>query len=150
MNKGVIAAVIVLLVVVSAVGYYEYSGYQQAVVQTSVVTGTITSIQAASAGTAGAVPGQAGGGALGQAGGAGVKGPITGSEFVTISIGSVSFTQVLPCTTAPYRDGVTVRVADQLLRSGQHQYVADIACRGGVSPFASLHINQTSSSSTQG
>ena len=34
---------------------------------------------------------------------------------------------------------MTVQVADQLLRSGAHQYAPDVSCKGAVSPFKALY-----------
>jgi len=123
MNRRVIASIVFAVVGVSVVGYYESSRYEGNVVQTSVVTGKITGVQ--STGAAG-----------------------NGLSIVTVSVGSASFTQPMSCGTVPYYVGETVLVADQLLRSGQHQYSSDVACNGGVSPYQSLISAQTVSSST--
>jgi hypothetical protein len=137
MNKKVIASIVLVIVVVSVLGLYEFSVYEQGVVQTSVVMGTVTSVQASGP--------QAAGGLFAAAGAK--KAASSGVSIITITVGSVSFTQVLGCGTLPAYNGETVQVADQLLRSGQHQYLPDIACKGSVSPFKSLHITSTSSTS---
>ncbi len=129
MKMNVVVSVILVLVIISAVGYYEYSMYEQTVVQTTVVMGKITGIQSS------AIP-------------KGANGATTGATYVTVSAGSASFSQLISCVTFPYYVGMSVQVADQLLRSGQHQYFADIACKGSVSPFKNLQLTQTSSSST--
>jgi hypothetical protein len=129
MNKKAILAVFVVVVIVGAVGYYEYTGYEQQVVQTTVVMGKITGIQSSG------IP-------------KGANGATTGATYVTIAVGSDSFSQLISCVTFPFFVGQSVQVADQLLRSGQHQYYPDIACRGQVSAFKSLHISQTSTTTT--
>jgi len=147
MNKRVIASVVLAIVILS-VGYYGFSGYEQGVVQTSVVTGMVTGVQS-TGGTIGPGVAQQNGNlaniAAAQAGGGGEY----GLSYLTISVGSESFTQTLRCGVSPYYGGETVQVADQLLRNGQHRYFPDTACSGAVSPFQSLHLSQTNSSSTQ-
>ena len=138
MNKRVAAVIVVAIVLVSLVGYYEYSTYERAVVQTSIVNGDIKGIETTSGG----------GGGL-AIGGGGAKGASTsGISLVTVSVGSTSFTQVLACISPTLSSGGKVQVADQLLRDGQHKYIANIACPGSAHPFDSLHITQTSSSSS--
>jgi hypothetical protein len=138
MNKRVTAVIVVVIVLVSLIGYYEYSSYERVVVQTSIVTGDIKGIQTTSGG----------GGGL-AIGGGGAKGASTsGISLVTVAVGSTSFTQVLACISPTLSSGQKVPVADQLLRNGQHQYVANIACPGSAHPFTSMHITQTSSSSS--
>ena len=100
---------VVAVLVVSIVGYYEYSGYESVVVSTSVVMGKITNDQASGAGL------PAGGGGLGGVFGGGGQKPAStstrvststtsksttsttatasGLTFLTISVGSDSFTQ---------------------------------------------------------
>jgi hypothetical protein len=133
MKKRVIASVVVVALVVASIGYYEYSSYESAVLQTSVVMGNIKNI----VGTAIPTP---------------TPGVTTtsGSALVTISIGSVSFDQIVPCSPVKgYNIGDKIQVADQLLRSGQHQYSPDIACKGSMSPFRTIYPHGfTSSNST--
>jgi hypothetical protein len=137
MNKKVSAVIVVVIVLVSLVGYYEYSSYERSVVQTSVVNGNIKGIETTSGG---------GGFAIG---GGGAKGASTsGISLVTVSVGPASFTQVLACISPTLSSGEKVQVADQLLRNGQHKYVANIACPGSTYPFNSMHITQTSSASS--
>jgi hypothetical protein len=137
-NKRVAAVLVVVIVLVSLAGYYEYSSYERAVVQTSIVNGDIKGIETSSGG----------GGGL-AIGGGGAKGATTsGISLVTVSVGSTSFTQVLACISPTLTSGEKVQVADQLLRNGQHEYIANIACPGNTYPFKSMHITQTSSSSS--
>ena len=136
--------VVIVLVVVGTAGFYVIPSYEQQVVSTTVVSGKITGINASIPAVA-AVPGVAQGGAIPALGPKPTTGAIT---YVTISVSSGSFTQILACATSPYYSGQTVRVADQTLRNGQHQYVPDVACKGEVSPFRSLQITTTTSSST--
>jgi hypothetical protein len=141
-NKKVLIPVILVVIIAGAAGYYLYTNYEQAVVQTSVVTGKITAVQAQGNAIG---PGNAMQG--GNPGGLGGGAKSSGLTYVTITVGSTSFIESLPCTTAPYATGQSVQVADQLLRSGQHVYSPDVACRGAISAFKSLHIT-TSRSST--
>jgi hypothetical protein len=132
MNRRVLISVVVVALVVASVGYYEYSSYEQTVLQTSVVTGKISNIQ----GTPIPLPTPG-------------KSATGGASLVTVSIGSISFVQIMPCS--PVKGafvGETVQVADQLLRSGQHQYAPDIACSGSASPFRSVYPHGAPSSST--
>jgi hypothetical protein len=126
MNKRVVALVVVVTLVAASISYYEYSSYESTVLQTTVVMGVITNI-------AGSLPSSPGSTA------------VSGESLVTISIGSDSFQRIVPCSPLPigYNIGTTIQVADQLLRSGQHQYYPDIACKGGASPFNSAlpHID---------
>jgi hypothetical protein len=132
MKGRIVASVVVVALVVASVGYYEYSSYEGTVLSTTVVTGKITNMQ----GTPIPTPSP---GTTTQ----------SGATLVTISVGSDSFTQIVPCSPVRgYTFGQTLKVADQILRSGEHQYVPDIACRGSQSPFASLHLSTTTSSST--
>ena len=168
MKKKVIGSLVVVILVVSVVGYYEYTGYESVVVSTSVVTGKITNDQASGAG----MPGGAGGigGIVGGIGGGAPKPATTtttrpststtsrsttstasGLSFITITVGTDSFTQILSCGTNAYYAGMSVQVADQLLRSGGHQYAADVACKGQVSAFKVLYphgYTATTSTST--
>ena len=140
-RRKIVVSIVIVVILVAAVGFV-YPSYEQQVVSTTVVTGKISSVNAST--PAGPVPGVAPGAvpALGAA-------PSTGAiTYVTISVPSGSFTQILACGTSSYYAGQTVHVADQLLRSGQHQYVPDIACKGSVSAFKSLQITSTSTSST--
>jgi hypothetical protein len=122
-------AVVVVVIIALSIGYYEYSGYEQTVISTTVVTGKITGLQSS------AIP-------------KGANGATTGATYVTIKVGNSTFNQLISCVTFPYFQGMTVTVADQLLRSGQHQYAPDIACKGQVSAFKSLHLSSTTTSST--
>lgn len=130
-KKAVIGLVLVGVIAVAALGYVGFNYYEGAVVQTSVVSGKVTAVSSSSA----------------QAPG---SGPVPNISRVTVAVGSGSFDVVLSCSPAPYRVGQTVQVADQLTRGGQHQYSADVACRGDVSAFRSIYPSQaTSTSSTQ-
>ncbi|MDA4118612.1 MAG: hypothetical protein OK455_09740 [Thaumarchaeota archaeon] len=129
MKKSILASIVLVVVVVSIIGYYEYSTSEGGVVQTTVVSGKITSLQSS------AIP-------------AGANGATSGATYVTITVGSTSFSQLISCVTFPYFVGMTIQVADQTLRSGQHHYSPDIACKGSVSPFKSLHLSQTTSTVT--
>jgi len=139
-------------VAVSVVGSYEYSTYEGAVVKTTVVSGKITNYQVTNSAGGGAV---IGGGLAGAAGGQpgavkvganGVKTTSTaGSALITIQVGSTSFSIIIGCISSPYYAGMTIQVADELLRSGSHQYVPNIACKGSVLPFTSMHINNSTS-----
>jgi hypothetical protein len=144
LRKKVIIPV-VLAVIIGVAGYYEISLYEQGVVQTSVVTGKITQVQLPTSG-----PGAGAAKEIGNPGAIGVAaagGGNYGLTYVTISVPSGSFTQTFSCSVLAYSVGQTVKVADQLLRSGQHVYSPDVACRGTVSAFQSLHITNTTSSS---
>lgn len=148
MKKRIIASIVVAALVVGVLAYYEYSSYEGAVLQTTVVSGKITGIEASGPG-GGGVPAPAPGGAVAGAPAGGAKTTSAGGvSFVTISVPGDSFTQELGCGTLPYFSGQTVQVADQLLRSGQHQYAPDIACKGDTSQFKSLHLTSTSTSTT--
>ncbi len=143
-KKFIVSALVVIVLLVSA--YYAVSAYGESVVQTTVVTGTITTIQLPSS-TPGAAP------AAGNLGGpAPLPVPALGGSstltYVVISVGSTSITQVLPCTSVHYAVGQTVKVADQQLRDGQHRYFPDVACRGQPSPFQSVNVSQTTNSSS--
>jgi len=130
MKKRVIVSLVVVSLVVGSIGFYEYSAFAQTPVQTTVVTGKITGIQSSG------IP-------------KGANGATTGASYFTISPdNSTSFSYLLPCVTFPYYSGMSVKVADQLLSSGAHQYLPDIACKGSVSVFKALHLTQTSTSST--
>ena len=129
MKKKVVVSLVVVAIVVGSIGYYEISAFGQTPVQTTVLTGKITGIQSSG------IP-------------KGANGATTGATYFTISLNSTSFSYLLPCVTFPYYSGMSVQVADQLLSNGQHQYLPDIACKGSVSPFKSLHLTQTSTSST--
>jgi hypothetical protein len=143
MKKKMIASIVVAALVVGILAYYEYSSYEGVVVQTTVVSGKITGIEASGPG-GGGVPSPAPGGAVAGAPAGGAKTTSAGGvSFITISVPGDSFTQELGCGTLPYFSGQTVQVADQLLQNGQHQYVADIACKGDVSAFKSLHLTST-------
>jgi hypothetical protein len=143
-RKFIVSALVVIVLLVSA--YYAVSAYEGSVVQTTVVTGTITTIQLPSS-APGAAP------AAGNLGGpAPLPVPAVGGSstltYVVISVGSASITQVLPCSSVHYTVGQTVKVADQQLRDGQHRYFPDVACRGQASPFQSVKVSQTTSSSS--
>ncbi len=129
MRKRVIASIVVVALLVVSIGYYEFSVYEQTPIQTTVVMGKIAGFQSS------AIP-------------KGANGATSGATFVTIKLNSTSFAQLIPCVTFPYYQGMSVQVADQTLRNGQHQYFPDVACKGGVSPFKSLHLTSTSSSTT--
>jgi hypothetical protein len=129
MKKRVLVSAVVVAMVFGSIGYYGYSAYGSTVVQTTVVTGKITGVQSSG------IP-------------KGANGATTGASYFTISINSTSFSYLLPCVTFPYYSGMSVKVADQLMQSGQHQYLPDMACKGSVSAFKSLHLTTTSSSST--
>jgi hypothetical protein len=146
MKKSIIGLIVFVLVVVAVIGYYEVSSQKGTLVSTNVVTGKITAVLVSGAPAGPGVPGVT------------LKTSTSskaGVTLVTISTPSGSFTQILQCGTAPYYDGETVQVADQLFSSGQHQYSPDIACTGGVSPFKVLYphgytstTSSTSSTST--
>jgi hypothetical protein len=136
---------VVLAVIIAVAGYYGISAYEQSVVQTSVVTGKITLVELPTSGPGAGAAAQMGNpGAIGVAAAGGGR---YGFAYVTISVPSGSFIHALTCSSLPYAVGQSVRVADQLLRNGQHQYAPDIACRGTVSPFASLHLTTTTTTS---
>jgi hypothetical protein len=143
-KKFIASALVVIVVLVSA--YYVVSAYGGSVVQTTVVTGTITTIQLPSS-TPGAAP------AAGNLGGpAPTPVPALGGSsaltYVVISVGSTSITQALPCSNVQYTVGQTVKVADQQLRDGQQRYFPDVACRGQPSPFQSVKVSETTNSSS--
>jgi hypothetical protein len=148
MKKKIIASIVVAAIVVATLGYYEYSSYENAVLDTTVISGKITGIEASGPGGAGAPAPGLGGAAAGAPAGGAKTSSAGGVSFITISVPSGSFTQELGCGTLPYFSGQTVQVADQTLRSGQHQYSPDIACKGDVSSFKSLHLTSTTTSST--
>ncbi len=129
-SRKKVLATIAIVVAISAFAYYEYSAYEGAIVQTSVVTGKVTAVNNSSSAPAG-------------------PGLVPSMSSVTVTIGSSSVSQFLLCSPAPYRVGQSVQVADQLLRSGQHQYAPDVACRGAVSPFKSVMAKTTTTSSGQ-
>jgi hypothetical protein len=128
-KKAVVGLALVGVIAVAALGYVGYNYFEGAVVQTSVVTGNVTAVDSSSTQLAG-------------------SGPVPNISRVTVKVGSDSFDVVLSCSPAPYKVGQTVQVADQLLRGGQHQYSADVACRGGVSPFHTLYPAQTNTTAT--
>jgi hypothetical protein len=143
-KKFIISALVVIVLLVSA--YYVVSAYGGSVVQTTVVTGTIATVQLPSS-APGAAP------AAGNLGGpAAPPVPAVGGgstlTYVVISVGSTSITQALPCSNVHYTVGQTVKVADQQLRDGQHRYFPDVACRGQISPFQSVSVSQTTNSSS--
>jgi hypothetical protein len=129
MKKTVALSLVVVALVVVSIGYYEYTAYAQTPVQTTVVTGKITGIQSSG------IP-------------KGANGATAGATYFTISLNSTSFSYLMPCVTFPYYSGMSIKVADQLLSSGAHQYLPDLACKGSVSPFKALHLTQTTTSST--
>ena len=143
-KKFIFSALVVIVLLVSA--YYVVSVYGESVVQTTVVIGTITTVQLPSS-SPGAAP------AAGNLGGpAPLPVPAVGGSssltYVVISVGSTSITQALPCSSVHYAVGQTVKVADQLLRDGQQRYFPDVACRGQLSPFQSVNVSQTTNSSS--
>jgi len=166
MKKKVIGSLVLVILVVSIVGYYEYSAYGSVVVSTTVVTGKITNDQASGSGLPGGAAGGLGGIVGGLGGGAQAPKPAStttrastttksttstasGLSFITIAVGTDSFTQILSCGTNAYYAGMTVQVADQLLRNGAHQYAPDVACKGAISPFKALYPHgYTSTTST--
>lgn len=156
MNTKVIISLVVVALLVISVGYYEYSSYEQTAVQTTVVTGKITNIMSSAAGPGGlalpgavAPPGAAPPGAAPQAPAVKTTTSNAGVSIVTISVGSGNFSTLFQCSPVRgYSVGQTVKVADQLLRSGQHSYAPDVACPGTPSPFQSLHLAQTTASFT--
>ena len=143
-RKFILSAIVIVVVLVSA--YYAVSAYGGSVVQTTVVTGTITTVQLPSS-TPGAAPpaGNLGGPAPTPVPGLGGSSSLT---YVVISVGSTSITQALACSSVRYTVGQTVKVADQLLRDGQHRYFPDVACRGQLSPFQGVNVSQTTNSSS--
>jgi hypothetical protein len=128
--KLVVVLAVIAVIVIGYAGYLGVSSYEGAVVSTSVTTGKVTNIQSSSSVISS---------------GNQVVPPVT---RVTITVGSTSFDAVLSCSSTSYRVGNTVKVADQLLRSGAHQYAPDVACKGDVSPFQALYPSSTTSSST--
>jgi len=121
---------VVAILVIGYVGYMRVGSLQGGIVSTTAITGKVTAVQGRSSVVASnnqVVP------------------PVT---RVTVTVGSTSFDTVLSCASAPYRVGQTVNVADQLPQNGQHQYVKDLACPGGVSPYTALFQSTTSTSST--
>ena len=128
-KKAVIGLVLVGVIAVAALGYFGYNYYEGAVVQTSVIPGKVTVVDSSSTQLAG-------------------SGPVPNISRVTVTVGSDSFDVVLSCSPAPYKVGQTVQVADQLLRGGQHQYSADVACRGDVSPFRSIYPAQNTNTTS--
>ena len=143
-RKFIISVVAIIVLLASA--YFVVSVYGGSVVQTSVVTGTITTIQLPSS-AGGAAPGA---GALGGPAPAAVPavGGSSSLTYVVISVGSTSITQVLACSNTPYTVGQTVKVGDEQLRDGQQRYFPDVACRGQLSPFQSMKISETTNSSS--
>jgi hypothetical protein len=143
-KKFIASALVVIVLLVSA--YFVVSFYGGSVVQTTVVTGTITTIQLPSS-APGAAPaaGNLGGPAPAAVPALGGSSTLT---YVVISVGSTSITQALPCNNVQYTVGQTVKVADQQLRDGQHRYFPDVACRGQLSPFRSVNVSQTTNSSS--
>jgi hypothetical protein len=140
-RKLLIAVVVIAVAIASVYGYMQYSSYQQQVVQTTVTTGNITNIKdiTVSINTGVNLPGSPGQNNNNNQ----FKAPST--SRVTVAVGSTTFDQVLTCSPTPYRVGQSVMIDDNLLRNGQHQYVADLACRGGTSPFVSVTSSQTTS-----
>lgn len=140
MNRRLIGLVVLVVIVVGIGGYYEITQYNSGVVSTTVVNGQITGIvlSNANAGAGGVLAN-----ALGQAAGGGVvKAQSTsGASLITISVGSVSFEQIIACNKSTYYNGETVQVADELLKGGGHTYIANIACTGGVLPFHTMNLS---------
>jgi len=145
-NKRVTGVSVLIVVLVAGLGYYEFNSYEGAVVSTVVTTGKITNVQASGAGGGGVQAPVAG--AAGAGGKAAATTSSGGISFVTIQVGSNSFTQILSCGTLPYYSGMSVKVADQTLRSGSHNYVPDVACKGSPTPFSLLHLPQSTSTVT--
>lgn len=132
MRKRAVAAIVVVALVVASIGFYEYSAYESTALDTTVVTGKITNIQGTPVPTP--QPGVT---------------ATSGASLVTIKVGSDSFQQIVPCSPIRgYNVGDSIQVADQLLRSGAHQFAPDIACRGGVSPFRAIYPHGYTSTST--
>lgn len=149
MQRKITAVIVLVIVVVSFVGYYEYSNYESQVVSTVVETGTVKGYSLSNGGV-GLAQGAAGllgaGGGAGAGGGVGGQVPAqkststAGAALMTIAVGSNTFTYILPCRTFQYYDGWTLKVAVETLRSGAVAYVPDLACKGAVSPFAALNL----------
>lgn len=142
-RKLIVSALVIVVILVSA--YYALSAYGGSVVQTTVVTGTITTVQLPSSTPGAPAAGNLGGPAPTPVPAIGGSSSLT---YVVISVGSTSITQALACSSVRYTVGQTVKVADQLLRDGQHRYFPDVACRGQLSPFQSVSVSQTTNSSS--
>jgi len=121
---------IVGIIVVGYVGYTAFNDFNAGIASTTQTTGKVTAVAASSSVVSSSNQ---------------VVPPVT---RVTLLVGTTSFDTVLSCSNAPYKVGQTVKVADQLLHNGQHQYVPDLACAGGVSPYKALFPATTSSTST--
>src|SRR5690242_16161001 len=92
-NKKVLIPVVLVVIIAVAAGYYFYTNYEQAVVQTSVVSGKITAVQ-----TQGNAIGPGNAMQGGNPGGLGAGGAKSaGLTYVTITVGSSSFIESLPC-----------------------------------------------------
>lgn len=129
-NRKLIAVVVVVAILAISVGYYGYSSYEDAVIQTTIMRGTITGFQSSG------VPN-------------GANPNTAGATYVSIKTqGNVTFSQLIGCSTTPFHVGTSVRLADQLLRSGQHNYIADIACKNQISEFSSLHLDRSTTTVT--
>jgi hypothetical protein len=143
MRPKVIIPVVIIVFVLLA-GFFEVSAYEQGVVQTTVVTGTITTVQApAQSQAALPAPGAAPAAAVPAVGGS------NSLTYVGISVGSASITQALACSNVRYAAGQTIKVADEQLRDGAHRYLPDVACRGMMSPFQTAMSSQTTTSSSR-
>ena len=135
-SRWVLVSVVVVALLAVSIAYYEYSAYGHTVISTTIVSGTITKIVTTSPPSTNNYLAGIGGSAASA-----------GASLVTISVGKVSFTQVVPCSpVSGYTVGQTLQVADQLLRSGAHSYAPDVGCKGSLSPFEALHLTQTATS----
>jgi len=131
MKKRLIIPIVLVVLVVGAAGAYEYLTAPPGVVSTSMTTGKITGIDSS------AIP-------------KGANGQTTGATYLSIRVTSTNATisQLITCVQFPYYVGMQVRVADQKLTNGEHQYLPDVACKGQVSPFVSYTRSAASTSST--
>ncbi len=129
-KAAIIGLVILAVIVVAAVGYSVLPDFSGGVASTTQTTGKVTAVQASSAIVSS---------------GNQVVPPAT---RVTLLVGTTSFDTVLSCSNAPYKVGQTVKVADQLMHDGSHNYVPDLACAGQTSPYRALFPASSTTSSS--
>ena len=131
LHKAAIIGLAVLgVLVAAAVVYSELPNFSGGVASTTQTTGKVTAVQNQASVVASnnqVVP------------------PVT---RITLTVGSASFDTVLSCSSASYKVGQTVKVADQLMHDGSHTYVADLACVGQTSPYNVLFPPSTTTSTS--
>jgi hypothetical protein len=149
MSRRRILFLIAILVVglLGLLAFVQYSAYEHQVVNTVVETGSIASIKTNSVALTGLNNNNGAINGVPQNQVASIS-----TSVVNVTLGSTSFTQSMPCSPTPYRNGQTVNVDVNTLRNGAHTYVGDLACKGEKSPFvkasSTISVTTTTTSST--